>query len=195
MMKYRFSVKLMSLLLAVIMTVSFIPAAFADDIPADSDTTVTEPDSGQSEEPTVEQPTEEPVSDVGETSDPSVPDSESQSEITDEPEEEWLGLEWLNKQIVDGEEVFDVIPNPNDDDEEESKIDPITGSDPTADVETAEDWEKTIPYSKLNGNKAHDLITVALSQMGYHESTKNYVLNERGKHKGYSRYGQWYGIP
>ena len=64
-------------------------------------------------------------------------------------------------------------------------------SDPTADVESASVWERTIPT--LTGNWQDDLIAVAKSQLGYTESTRNYEVQEDGTIKGYTRYGDWYG--
>ncbi len=65
-------------------------------------------------------------------------------------------------------------------------------SDPNADLETAEIWEKNLPQ-ELSGIYANDLLAVAKSQLGYHESEKNYLVTEDGVVKGYSRYGAWYG--
>lgn len=70
-------------------------------------------------------------------------------------------------------------------------------SDKSADVETAEDWEATLPDAdKLKGVWAEDVLTVAESQLGYTESAKNYVVDEAtGLNRGYTRYGEWYGDP
>lgn len=67
-------------------------------------------------------------------------------------------------------------------------------SDNQADVETAADWEKTLP-ADLGGGWAENVVKVAASQLGYVESTKNYQLSESDgtSHKGYARYGAWYG--
>lgn len=68
-------------------------------------------------------------------------------------------------------------------------------SDPDADLETAADWEGTLPDS-LSGDWAEDLIAVAQSQLGYQESTYNFILTEDGEDiRGYTRYGAWYGNP
>ena len=67
-------------------------------------------------------------------------------------------------------------------------------SNPEADLETADIWEHTLPAA-LSGNWADDLIAVAESQLGYHESTNNYILDEGGYIHGYTRYGAWYGSP
>lgn len=68
-------------------------------------------------------------------------------------------------------------------------------ADPNADVETAADWEATLPQ-ELTGNWAEDLLAVAESQLGYTESTANYIVGDDGQTvRGYTRYGAWYGIP
>ncbi len=67
-------------------------------------------------------------------------------------------------------------------------------SDKTADVETAADWEATLPKeTEMTGDWRKDLLTVAKSQLGYEESTKNYEVTSSGDVKGYTRYGDWYG--
>lgn len=70
-------------------------------------------------------------------------------------------------------------------------------ADPEADLESAEDWEQTVPMrSELSGDWGKDVLKVAESQLGYHESTRNYTLGDDGTTlKGYTRYGQWYGVP
>ncbi|MCD8300980.1 MAG: CHAP domain-containing protein, partial [Clostridiales bacterium] len=69
-------------------------------------------------------------------------------------------------------------------------------SNESADVETQADWESTLPSAdELTGVWRDDLILVAQSQLGYKESSENYVVNEDGKKKGYTRYGAWYGNP
>ena len=68
--------------------------------------------------------------------------------------------------------------------------------DKEADVETAEDWEKTFEDVELTGIWKEDVILIAESQLGYTESTKNYVVDKNTeKPKGYTRYGAWYGNP
>lgn len=65
-------------------------------------------------------------------------------------------------------------------------------TDENADVETASDWEKTLP--EISDDMAADVARVAESQLGYQESTKNFKLADDGEtRKGYTRYGAWYG--
>jgi hypothetical protein len=66
-------------------------------------------------------------------------------------------------------------------------------SDETADVETASEWEATLPA--LCGDRQADVLAVAKSQLGYTESTRNYIVTEDGSQKGYTRYGAWYEKP
>lgn len=69
-------------------------------------------------------------------------------------------------------------------------------ADPGADVETAELWEKTFAGVALTGNWRQDTLAIAETQLGYAESTKNYVVAEDGETvKGYTRYGAWCGEP
>lgn len=69
-------------------------------------------------------------------------------------------------------------------------------SNPEADLETAADWEATFAQAELSGVWREDVLTIAKTQLGYNESTKNYIVEEDGETmKGYTRYGAWYGIP
>lgn len=65
-------------------------------------------------------------------------------------------------------------------------------ADPGADVETAETWEQTFAGVTLTGNWRQDTLAIAETQLGYAESTKNYLVAEDGETvKGYTRYGAW----
>ena len=69
-------------------------------------------------------------------------------------------------------------------------------ADPGADVETAEIWEQTFGDVTLTGDWRLDALAIAQSQLGYAESTKNYVVAEDGQTlMGYTRYGAWQGDP
>ena len=69
-------------------------------------------------------------------------------------------------------------------------------ANPGADVETAELWEKTFAGVTLTGNWRQDTLAIAETQLGYAESTKNYLVAEDGETvKGYTRYGAWCGEP
>lgn len=68
-------------------------------------------------------------------------------------------------------------------------------SDPEADIESETVWQRSIAGADLAGNRAQDLIETARTQLGYQESTKNYIVTEQGEMKGITRYGQWYGFP
>ena len=69
-------------------------------------------------------------------------------------------------------------------------------SDPEADLETSEDWESALANVSLSGVWAQDVVAIAESQVGYAESQLNYIVLEDGETMlGYTRYGEWYGIP
>ena len=70
-------------------------------------------------------------------------------------------------------------------------------SDETADLEKEEDWDRMTSELRLKGvSYAQDLKAIAESQVGYQESTRNFVVPEvTTKKNGISRYGQWYGNP
>lgn len=65
-------------------------------------------------------------------------------------------------------------------------------ADPGADLETAELWEQTFAGVTLTGNWRQDTLAIAETQLGYAESTKNYLVAKDGETvKGYTRYGAW----
>lgn len=66
-------------------------------------------------------------------------------------------------------------------------------ADSQADLETPELWRQSLP--ELTGNWASDLLAVARSQLGYAESSRNYIVDDAGSVKGYTRYGAWTGNP
>jgi len=67
--------------------------------------------------------------------------------------------------------------------------------DPNADLESPEDWEETLDHVDITGDWAKDLTAIAATQIGYRESEKNYLPEDGGAGKGYTRYGAWYGTP
>ena len=69
----------------------------------------------------------------------------------------------------------------------------ICFSDPSADVETEEEWRATLPM--VDGVSKENVLTIAHSQLDYTESSKNYEIDKNGNLKGYTRYGAWYGSP
>lgn len=70
----------------------------------------------------------------------------------------------------------------------------ICRSDPEADVETAEIWERTLP-EEWGESWPENLLAAAASQLDYQESRRNYAVTEDGTIQGYTRYGAWYGDP
>ena len=86
-------------------------------------------------------------------------------------------------------DILDVCPL------EEHIHDESCYSDITADVETSDDWEMTFADLTRSISTAKNVLSVAQSQLGYQESTRNFVVDETGLRRGITRYGQWYGNP
>ena len=69
-------------------------------------------------------------------------------------------------------------------------------SDPEADIETSSVWERSFADITLSKNWSKDVLAIASTQIGYAESSRNYQVRDDGvTMDGYSRYGDWYGIP
>ena len=68
-------------------------------------------------------------------------------------------------------------------------------SDVKADLETSTDWVRSLADVVETSNNVEYLIQVAKSQLGYEESTRNFLVDENDHRRGITRYGQWYGNP
>ena len=66
--------------------------------------------------------------------------------------------------------------------------------DAEADTETPEVWEMSF-IAPENAARQEQAALIAESQLGYTESTDNFILSENGVKQGYTRYGEWYGNP
>ena len=64
----------------------------------------------------------------------------------------------------------------------------------TYDREPAAKWESTFENVVLTGDWREDVLAIARTQKGYHESTRDFVIDAEGNMKGYTRYGDWYGV-
>ena len=116
------------------------------------------------------------------------PDTDDQEKIKDE---ENNGSPAADKEETDEEEADNSGSSTDADTEEDDS----EKSDDTADVEDASYWETTIPDLSDCETWAEKLLAVAGSQLGYHESILNFRVDSDGEHKGYTRYGEWYGNP
>lgn len=65
--------------------------------------------------------------------------------------------------------------------------------DSGADVEDASVWDAQYAGVEWKDAWGENLAAAAQMQVGYKESTKNYIVAEDGSHKGYTRYGQFVG--
>ena len=68
-------------------------------------------------------------------------------------------------------------------------------SDPEADTEDAEVWQRMADMAPHSGKLREDVLAFAKTQLGYHESERNYLVGEDEELNGYTRYGAWYGEP
>lgn len=78
---------------------------------------------------------------------------------------------------------------------EEHIHDPSCYSDITADLETAEIWEETLPVFYDEQSLLEKIVETAVSQLGYTESERNFIVDHELERHGYTRYGEWYGNP
>lgn len=54
-------------------------------------------------------------------------------------------------------------------------------------------WRKSVAGVKLTGDWRTDLVAIAQTQIGYQESTTDFIIDEEDVKHGYTRYGDWYG--
>ena len=62
-------------------------------------------------------------------------------------------------------------------------------------METLLDWQKMFENYPYTGDLRSDLVGIAKTQVGYAESSLNFVTGGDGIRRGYTRYGAWYGTP
>ena len=104
------------------------------------------------------------------------------------------------EEITVEDEPEEQVNDPAETPATEMTVPEMPVSDPNADLETADIWERDFDDLELSGNWAEDLITVAATQEGNGESGLNFIatLNDAGDawvRNGYTRYGAWYGTP
>lgn len=56
-------------------------------------------------------------------------------------------------------------------------------------------WELTMKDATLTGIWPEDILTIARTQLGYHESALDFIVDEEENRQGWTRYGAWYGMP
>lgn len=76
---------------------------------------------------------------------------------------------------------------------EEHTHDDYCYADYSADIEYNMEWEQEIAGLTLSDNIRSNIVAIAKSQIGYTESTRNFVVDEALVKHGYTRYGEWYG--
>ena len=68
-------------------------------------------------------------------------------------------------------------------------------ADPTADTETAEQWEAQLQDAAVFDTARENLLAIVETQHGYEESSKNYIVDANGAQHGYTRYGAFAETP
>lgn len=119
------------------------------------------------------------------------------SETADSTETENAGSETENTESdTTQEDTETTVDTGTSETEKTAEKTEDTKTDETAqDTETQEEWEATFQSVELTGKYPEDVLVIAKTQIGYTESTENYVTDEAGEDRGYTRYGQWYGEP
>ena len=136
---------------------------------------VSEPEIESASEPENESVPEESESEeLGETEPTSEAASETTNESASEPEAE------ANES--------EVVEEPEDD----QSIECCTPSNATEDPDL---WEAEVAGLHLDELEswADRVLEIAKSQLGYQESDENYIIDDNGVYRGYTRYGDWYG--
>ncbi len=139
---------------------------------------------------------------------------EPESEMPEKAAEELTAPEEISEEVseAESEEASEAAPEEVSEEKPEAaseelseesseKADSTDGTtdktaddpDTAADVESAKDWENTIP-SDLSSDIRRAVVQVAESQLKYKESTANYKEDRNGRH-AYTRYGQFAGEP
>lgn len=73
----------------------------------------------------------------------------------------------------------------------------VSASVPVAvkEIETPAEWEATMSQIELSGDWREDILAIARTQLGYHESNRNFIVCEDGIVRGWTRYGALSGTP
>lgn len=108
-------------------------------------------------------------------------------EVVVESEEDETG-----EELPEGEEEPEPAPSEPSNPPEPDDSDVLAIGDGSY---VEEDYSASIPYGDLTGDFPEDLIRIAQSQVGYRESTEDFLVDENEVHHGYTRYGAWYGEP
>lgn len=168
--------------------------------PSDADHSKTDSDSD-----TDNSSTGEPADSSTAPSQPSDTDSASDTNSDADPDTENGNTVGTIEGTSDGktDQITGEDPENTDNDNDASDdtdTDDEIKSDDTADVETEADWIATL-HDAISADDWDDLtwgeklLAVAETQLGYTESILNFRTDNDGNHKGYTRYGAWYGNP
>lgn len=159
-----------------------------DDFAGASEEPGTENESGTDTDPAAEQPqgnSEEPVAPAQSEGDA---DTDQDAAPADDADPEELIVSEETEESAELSAAGETGEAPAE------EIEKTEESDPEADVETAADWEAMFKDIELSGIWADDLLAIAESQIGYKESTANFILDDDDVKHGYTRYGAFVTI-
>lgn len=137
-----------------------------------------------------EQPEEEPKADssaLEKSEDPSSAASDQTAENQDKQKPDVADDD--SKETDAGEK--NKPADPADSQQKDSQ----TEADPKADIETAAMWEAVMANALTLPSGANKAVAIALRQIGYRQSEKNFQTDPSGIKTFYTRYGQWAGVP
>ncbi|UNT97269.1 hypothetical protein [Allobaculum mucilyticum] len=137
-----------------------------------------------------EQPEEEPKADssaLEKSEDPSSAASDQTAENQDKQKPDVADDD--SKETDAGEK------NEPADSANSQQKDSQTEADPKADIETAAMWEAVMANALTLPSGANKAVAIALRQIGYRQSEKNFQTDPSGVKMFYTRYGQWAGVP
>lgn len=94
------------------------------------------------------------------------------------------------------EEAAEEKAEPEETPEEETPAEPETNTGRSRRYSEGEAvWTADFKDLELTGDLRADALAIAETQLDYRESRSHYVIDENGKKKGYTRYGDWAGHP
>lgn len=149
-------------------------------------------------EAAAEQPESSPAPEAEKAEDGSAADAEEdpkkeagENETSDEDAEKAADTE--DAEADENAEAADAEAEDEDEEEEDGEL--PEESDPTADVESAEEWDEMFTPLLRSLDWSENLVRIARAQLGYRESKANFIEDENGVRHGYTRYGAWSGDP
>ena len=164
------------------------PEPYEEESPEDEPVDSEEPAEEDSEDPEPSDHTDDDSAQPSESDPEPVPEEDSEDpEPSDHTDDD---------STQPSESDLEPVPEEDSEESEEDSSEPEEEQqgDPNADVETSADWNEMFRDIELGDYYSENLLTIARTQLGYEESTKNFITKDKQTY-GYTRYGAWYGSP